>query len=262
MRTRLKVMLTTVLGIVVTAGATAQGLHLFGGLGGLDMLLQNSGVLKELKLNDEQLTRIKEVVREIRLRHREDWERLRDLSEEERRERLPEVIKLVSDETMKSLQEVLSPSQIRRLKQIKWQNDGLTAFSDEEVSRTLKLSAEQKERIRVINAEVTREWHALVPASSGLAGPDGNRYREVLRKLTVIRKEALEKGVGLLSQDQKKVWKNVVGEPYEVQFEQPRGGRGSGTRGRGHWNDHLVSATRLAALPVRNFLTNPRIGLR
>jgi hypothetical protein len=217
------------LAVVLGTLLLAQGSHLFGGLGGLDMLLQNPGVLKELKLSDEQVTRVKEVVHEMRLKHREDWEKIRDLSEEERRDRLPEVIKLVSDDTMKSLHSVLSVPQVRRLKQIQWQNDGLGAFSDDEVIKALQLTVEQKEKIRALNSEVNRQWHDLV-TSSAASGTEGNRYREIFRKLSVIRREARDKGVGLLTAAQKKTWKDLVGEPFEVKIEQLRTGKAIGMR--------------------------------
>jgi Spy/CpxP family protein refolding chaperone len=207
-------------GLVLLLGGYAgsqQGPGLFGGLGGLDMLLQNAGVQKELVLKDEQLSKVKEVIRDVRLKHREDWEKLRDLSPEERREKLPELIKLVSDDTTKSLGEVLSPAQLKRLKQIKWQNDGLRAFSDGEVNKILKLTEPQREKIRTINEEARQEFAAIFQGSDS---PASGNYQDAMKKVTTLRKETLAKGVDVLTAEQKRTWKDLVGNPFEVRFEQ------------------------------------------
>jgi hypothetical protein len=205
--------------VLVVAGhaGSQQGPGLFGGLGSLDMLLQNAGVQKELGLKDEQLSKVKEVIRDVRLKHREDWEKLRDLSPEERREKLPQLIKLVSDDITKSLGEVLSPAQLKRLKQIKWQNDGLRAFSEEDVNKVLKLTEPQREKIRTINEEALQEFAAIFQGSD--SPPSGN-YQDAMKKVTTLRKETLAKGVAALTPEQKKAWKDLVGNPFEVRFEQ------------------------------------------
>lgn len=38
-------------------------------------------------------------------------------------------------------------------------------------------------------------------------------------KLQALRKEALEKVVASLTDDQKKSWKELTGEPFEIKFE-------------------------------------------
>jgi Spy/CpxP family protein refolding chaperone len=196
-----------------------QGPELFGGLGGLDMLLQNGGVQKELGLKDDQRSKVKEVIHDIRVKHREDWEKLRDLSQEERREKLPGLIKLVSDDTTKNLAEVLNPAQLKRLKQIKWQNDGLRAFSEAEVNKFLKLTDSQREKIQAVNEEARQEFAAIF---QGGDAPGGGNYQDAMKKVTALRKDTLAKGVAVLTPEQKKTWKDLIGNPFEVTFEQPK----------------------------------------
>jgi Spy/CpxP family protein refolding chaperone len=221
MATACKSLLAIGLALLLTGFASArQGPPLFGGLGlPLDMLLQNEGVQKELKLGDEQIGKIREVLHDVRLKHREDWEKLRDLSQEERREKLLELIKLVTDDTAKSLADVLSPAQVRRLKQIKWQNDGLRAFSEDDVNEHLKLTEEQREKIRTINEQARQEFAAIFQGDSGAAG-GGNGYQDGMKRITALRKETLAKGVAILTPAQKQTWKDLIGNPYDVKFAQ------------------------------------------
>ncbi len=40
--------------------------------------------------------------------------------------------------------------------------------------------------------------------------------------MTTIRKESMDKALAVLSSDQKETWKDLTGEPFEVQFGPPR----------------------------------------
>jgi hypothetical protein len=40
-----------------------------------------------------------------------------------------------------------------------------------------------------------------------------------MQKMTALRKERLDKALATLTDDQKKTWKELTGEPYEVKFE-------------------------------------------
>ena len=44
---------------------------------------------------------------------------------------------------------------------------------------------------------------------------------ETRTKMTELRKETMDKVTGVLTADQKKAWKEMTGEPFQVQF-QPR----------------------------------------
>ena len=40
-----------------------------------------------------------------------------------------------------------------------------------------------------------------------------------MKKLAELRKQATEKAVGVLTDEQKKAWKEMTGEPFEVVYE-------------------------------------------
>ena len=40
-----------------------------------------------------------------------------------------------------------------------------------------------------------------------------------MQKIAALRKESVQKVVDVLSADQKKTWKEMTGEPFEVKFE-------------------------------------------
>ena len=47
-----------------------------------------------------------------------------------------------------------------------------------------------------------------------------------MKKIADLRKQATEKAVAVLTDEQKKSWKDLIGEPFEVKFEPPPGAEG------------------------------------
>jgi len=246
-----KVVLTFGLAALVTLPAVAQqqqrggrgfgGRGGFGGFGGPGMLLQNEGVKKELKLTDEQAKKASEAVTKVREKHQDEFQGLRDLSQDERREKMTQITKVISDETTKALADILTPEQQKRLKQIQLQQRGPQAFSDPDVLKALKLTDDQKEAIKTINEDFTQDSRELFQsfgrgnrgAGRGLGGA-GGFSPENQKKITELRKETMGKVMAVLKDDQKKTWKEMTGDPFEVRFEGQRGGRGGdGNQGQG-----------------------------
>src|SRR5260370_30788564 len=94
MHTRLRAMVVLALAFCLAspiAGQPPGGRGEFGGgrgmMGGPGMLLQNSGVQKELKLSDEQIQKVKETNEKIRDKHNDEFEALRKLDVQEVREK-------------------------------------------------------------------------------------------------------------------------------------------------------------------------------
>ena len=78
--------------------------------------------------------------------------------------------------------------------------------------------------------------------------------REVRTKVQAIEKEATEKVSGLLTEDQKKTWKEMVGEPFEIKMERPQGGLRQGRPAARAAEDrvsphHLSTLSQLDAAP-------------
>ncbi len=187
----------------------------FGGFGqGAYLLLGNKGVQKELKLSDETSEKVTKLVEEWRGKIRDKME---GLSQEERREKGLAISKEINDEAKTATKDLLSAEQHARLEQISLQQRGLQAFADAHVQEKLKLSDEQKDKIKEIGEGVRTQVADL--RSAFQSDREG-----AMQKLAAIRKESFEKVHALLSDDQKKAWKELTGEPYEVKFEGRRPG--------------------------------------
>jgi hypothetical protein len=195
-----------------------------GGFGGYGALISNEAVQKELKLDSEQVEKATAAVREAREKHADDFAKLQDLDQQERREKAMAINKAVNDETIKALDGILKPDQIKRLKQIELQNrqGGIGAFNDPDVQKALKLTSEQKEKIKTIAADAMEEQSALRQQGRG-----GDRA-EMAKKAAALRKHTMEKVMAVLDDSQKETWKEMTGAPFEVQMQGGGRRRGAG----------------------------------
>jgi hypothetical protein len=193
-----------------------------GGMGGGPaQLLTIEVVQKDLKLDQDQIDKVKKVAADMGEKMRSEMSGLRDLSPEERREKMQEVGKKMTEDTMKALADVLKPEQMDRLKQIQLQRRGPQAFTDAEVQKSLNLTDEQKEKIKTINEDLTKEMGDL--RGGGRGNPQAGE------KMAAVRKEATDKIMAVLTDPQKETWKTMTGKPIEIPFGgPPRSGKNKG----------------------------------
>lgn len=136
-----------------------------------------------------------------------------------------EQLKKLPDAVQKALAEVLDAKQVARLKQINLQQRGATALFDPAVAAQLKISDSQKEQIKTVMAESRKEMAELFKQGRG---------RESFEKMATLRKESQEKVEKVLSDEQRKAYKEMLGEEFKLQSPFQRGGRPDGERkGRG-----------------------------
>jgi hypothetical protein len=185
----------------------------FGMMGGPAMLVGQESVKKELKVSEEQGKKLEEFATQMR----EKRQGLRDLDPEERRAKMAELNK----ESEKALGEILTAEQNKRLKQISYQISGARAFNNPDVVSALKITDEQKSDLQKINQEAMTQIQELMQGAGG--PPD----EDTMKKMRALQTEATEKAVKVLTDDQRKQWKEMTGEPFkgEIKFGQRPGGQ-------------------------------------
>ena len=198
MRTLKQIGLGLGLMALLSSPALAQGR---GGFGGMGNLLGNESVQKELKMDDAQ----KEKATKLGADLREKRQGFQDLSQEERDKINVEIAAL----TKKTTAEILKPEQLKRYNQISYQQMGLQAFNDPDVAAKLKLTDDQKDKVKALGQEAQS-------AMAELRQEFQNDREGAMKKMTAMRKEHTEKAVGLLSSEQKTTWKELLGSPFEI----------------------------------------------
>jgi hypothetical protein len=214
MHTLSKSLMVLGLAALVASSASAQQPRPGGGFGGggLTGLLQNKALQEEIKLDEEQIKKAGDALKKVG----EDLKDViaksndRDASREER----AAARKKVTEAGLVALKDVLKPEQIDRIKQVQFQMSmqfgGIAgALADPELQKNLKLSESQIADIKTIGDDVRKEMEAL---------QGGGFNRENFAKMQTIRKEAGEKVLKVMNDDQKKAWDALVGKPFEMQF--------------------------------------------
>jgi hypothetical protein len=168
------------------------------------LLLGNESVRQELKLTREQRSKVKKELDTLLEKYKEDRDKLRGMSGEDRQD----FFKKRNEDAKKTMAGILDRKQMKRLEQVHLQVLGVDAFTQDEVIQGLKLSDEQKMKIAVVRTELLRRQREIFQAEGD--------PREKLEKVGMARKEAKQKAADILTGEQKKTWKEIAGETFEI----------------------------------------------
>ncbi len=159
--------------------------------GGPFELLLYKDVQKELQLSGDQIDKIKELIVKSWKAYKEAFDD-KDAVKENK----------VAGDTIKTLKLLLTPEQFMRLQQLQTQQLGPAAFFNPKVAKTLDLSDEQKEKIKEIfkNCSKNRRELYFKGAIKSLADVDKNLLSEIMKNLNV---------------DQKRKFEDILGDPYK-----------------------------------------------
>jgi len=189
------------------------------GMGGGGMILRAENVQKDLKLSAEQIGKIDATLRSVQEKHRDDFAALGDLEPQERMPKMISLNKAVTEDLKKGLS--MTAEQAKRYDQISLQQRGLMAFADPTVVEKLKLTQDQRSQIR----EIASAGGAGRGGLAALKNASAEEKKDAFRKMRETQRENMKKVMAVLSDDQKKDWKELTGEPIEIQFA------GAGRRG-------------------------------
>lgn len=162
-------------------------------------LLAEPSVVQDLGLSEEQRSSVAALVEHQGRQWFEAFRDFRQITAEERRERFLDIAR----EHEARLEKILTRSQRHRLRQIALQGRGPGGFRDPDVVNRLKLTPEQRERIRGIDADT---FFGPPPEPRKENGWSGHE-----RKM----RAATERCVALLTEEQKRRWQEISGEPFQ-----------------------------------------------
>ncbi|MDB5356784.1 MAG: serine/threonine protein kinase [Phycisphaerales bacterium] len=178
-------------------------------------LLSQQSVRDELELSAEQIQKVQKL-------NTNPWQwmaqlgGMRDLSSEQKRERLSAMVEKVDAD----LNKILLPEQARRLNEIDRQVQGPRAFGDAAIVDALALTKEQKDAIRAIQSKWDDKHHGPGPGSS----PGSRDHAE--------RDEVMGQILALLTPQQMGIWKSMTGEKFNgiliMWHDRDHGPRGPG----------------------------------
>lgn len=236
-----------IIGMIAVVQAQPGGFGGFGG-GGPSFLVINKAVQEDLKISEEQKTKLSEWSKEFFTKRTEimadkgiDFKDFKSFNTPEGKEKMAEVTAYVNKEAYKQLGDILKKEQLDRLKQIERQQMGVNAFSNAEVAEALKLTDSQKTSVkgitgdfqkesREIRAEAFKDGGGKGKGKGKGGGGFGGVDPETQKKIAKIEKESVGKITDLLDDSQKKTWKELIGAEFDLTKLQ--GGFGGGGFGK------------------------------
>jgi hypothetical protein len=118
----------------------------------------------------------------------------------------------------KALAEIMKPGQFNRYRELSLQHAGIMAIAagmNAELQKDLNITEAQKEKISGIEKDLQAQMREARQSAAG----DFAAMRE---KMQPIRKEAEEKVTKVLTDDQNKTWKDMIGAPFTFLPPRPR----------------------------------------
>lgn len=192
--------------VVAVVPSFAGGAGGRGGFGGPLGALQRPEVQADIKLTDEQKGKLDGLRQEILQDGASILQGLQNATPEERGKKMAEFTQL----QMKKLATVLNPDQMKRLQQVAFQIDGLAgSIFQPAVAERLKITDEQSGKIGPIARGMQQARRELFQGGGG-------NIEETRKKVAELTKATDEKIVALLTDDQKKIWKEMCGEPLKL----------------------------------------------
>jgi serine/threonine protein kinase len=168
-------------------------------------LLSLPAVLDDLCLSGEDRDRLVELASRLDRQRMESFKDFHRLTPDERRQRFLDVARA----SEAAATAVLTSQELKRLRQIALQVQGPYAFQDAEVITALKLTAEQRQRIRAIETDMF------------FVGPPGPR-----KPPDQPLPSPTDRIQAVLTEEQQRRWKELTGEPikgWKLMFRSPPG---------------------------------------
>jgi hypothetical protein len=184
--------------------------HLLHALSG-PFIVSRDKVQEELKLSDDQKQKLVEKLTGYVQETQKVFEKLQDLNAGEREKAMQPHRQKSHEELAAFLKETLTAEQIKRFHQLELQHAGPSALGKPEIRKELKITDEQVVQFM----GVIRAMHKAIEPLMKEAQSGGNPL-EIRPKVIKIRKDHEEKLEAILSDAQRKQWKEMLGKPIDV----------------------------------------------
>ncbi|HEY4262372.1 MAG TPA: hypothetical protein VGM98_19580, partial [Schlesneria sp.] len=195
-RQGLIVVLQLICTVSIAHGADKSNRTLFG----------NAAVQRELKLTDEQKSKISAILTEMELQIAKDMKAAKDDPDEE-----ADIIDSILVRHGPQLESVLDKQQALRIWQIGLQAGGSGMFNSSRVRRVLNLTPEQLTRMSDESEKTVNRVRLLAK--------DPNVERETIEEQTEIAKqESLKSSLAILTARQRADLQALMGKPFDVEL--------------------------------------------
>jgi hypothetical protein len=136
------------------------------------------------------------------------FQKIEGLKPNEREEALGKYRPKAQQELAALLKQTLNEGQLKRLRQLELQREGL--FGSGDVWVTLQVSNEQSQQLMAVIQQTQKKIAPLMEEAQ-----KGGNHDEIRSKVLKMREDLQSKMVALLTDAQKKQWKEMLGKPVD-----------------------------------------------
>jgi hypothetical protein len=179
--------------------------HEFGGA----FLVTRDKVQAELKLTAEQREKLEQRLRELIPEFMSSLQKIEKMKPEDREKAFGLDRQKAQEKLAEVLKATLDNAQRKRLRELVLRREGL--FGDEQALSDLKVTVVQRMRFMAETQQIQKKIAPLMEEAQKRGNPD-----EIRPKVLKLRDDLQGKLEGLLTEDQKKLWKEMRGKPVDV----------------------------------------------
>lgn len=205
--------LALVVTFAVSAEAQLRGMRIPASLQNV-FLLRAEEVQKELGVNDEQAAQLNDIAMRLQQDAFEIISGLQDLTPEEQKEAMPEIMKMVAEkgeQTQAAVNDILDKTQRERLAELSLQARGAQALEDKEVRDALKITGDQEGKLAAIREE---GMQAIQEAFSKLRAGGGDQG-DIRKQMRELRDKLSEKAFAVLTPEQRETFEKMKGAEFK-----------------------------------------------
>ena len=176
-------------------------------LGG-SFLVSRDKVQEELKLTKEQKEKLEQHLRKLVPDAMQFFQKIEGLKPEERKKELKAYRQKAQEKLAAVLKETLNVAQRTRLRQLELQREGLR---EGEIWQDLQVTDEQRKQFVAVIQQAQKKTQLLLEEPQ-----KGGKLKEIQPKVIKIRDDLEGKLEDLLTDAQKKQWKEMLGKPMDL----------------------------------------------
>ena len=118
------------------------------------------------------------------------------------------------EKTWAFVEETLSAEQLKRFEQLELQHEGPPALSRPEIVKKLQVTGEQQKQFTGLIQEMTKTLEPLIKEAKSAANPQ--EMEKMRQEVLKMRQDCQGKMEALMSDAQKKQWKEMNGKPFDT----------------------------------------------
>ena len=183
-------------------------------------------VQKELNITDDQKSDAQKASDKVREKYKDEMDKARQDMD---MQKTAELFKAQNEDQNKAIAGILKPEQFKRFKQIEVQVGGIGEFAMDDVQTALKLTDAQKKDIKDATDAMQKDMRETFQ-NAFQGGFDADKMTEAMKKVQSMQADAIGKVVAGLTDDQKKTWKELTGEKFDLDLSALRRPGGPGGR--------------------------------